>query len=54
MFSNNRLNLLSFIEHIVRKLELLSVQIGGTYDWVFTALMDTGIALPKLFEVYNK
>jgi len=42
------------LEHIVRKLELLSVQIGGTYEWVFAALMDTGIPLPKIFEVYNK
>ncbi len=41
-------------EHIIKKLELLSVQLRGPYEWVFTSLMDTGIPLPKVFEVYNK
>jgi len=42
------------LEHIVKKLELLSVQVRGPYEWVFTAMVDTGIPLPKVFEVYNK
>ena len=38
----------------MRKLELLSVQLRGPYEWVFRAIVDTGITLPKVFEAYNK
>jgi len=42
------------IEYITKKLELISVQIRGPYEWVFRALVETGTSLPKVFEVYNK
>ena len=43
-----------FSEYITKKLELISVQIRGPYEWVFRALVETGTSLPKVFEVYNK
>ena len=41
-------------EFIVKKLELFSLQINGDYEWVFKSLLSIGMALPKVFEVYNK
>lgn len=46
--------LFSVSEFIVKKLELYSVQIHGDYEWVFKSLLSIGIALPKVFDVYNK
>ena len=46
--------LIFFIEFIVKKLELYSVQIHGDYEWVFKTLLAVGIPLPKVFEVYNR
>lgn len=42
------------MEFIVKKLELFSLQINGDYEWVFKSLLSIGMALPKVFEVYNK
>ena len=46
--------LLFFPEHLVRTLELFSVSLKVSYDWVFQSLLEIGIPLPKVFEVYNR
>ena len=38
----------------MRTLELYSVSLKVSYDWVFQSLLEIGIPLPKVFEVYNR
>jgi len=42
------------LEHLVRTLELFSVSLKVSYDWVFQSLLEIGIPLPRVFEVYNR
>jgi len=42
------------LEHLVRTLELFSVSLKVSYDWVFQSLLEIGVPLPRVFEVYNR
>ena len=49
---------ISFAEHLVRTLELFSVSLdnssGITKTWVNQTMLDIGIPLPAVFDVYNR
>ena len=43
-----------FAEHIVKTLEIFSVQLQVDYEWVFKAILSIGISLSAVLEVYHK
>lgn len=42
------------LEHIVRTLEVFSAQMKVDFEWVFKAILTTGIPLATVLEVYHK
>lgn len=41
-------------EFIARKLELFSCLSNSEHSWVYQVLLNVGISLPKVLDVYNK
>lgn len=44
----------SFLDHIVKSLEIFSVQLNVDFEWVFKAILAVGTPLATVLEVYHK
>jgi hypothetical protein len=49
-----KMKLNSFLDHIVKSLEIFSVQLKVDFEWVFKAILAVGTPLANVLEVYHK